>query len=78
MAACEGGSHAIVDLLARAGAMLSTATTARGGYSLHDMVSRGDASPQEQAAVLAMLKKHGVISTKVPSNLQSKYYFQDG
>jgi hypothetical protein len=50
-------------------------------HSIHGMIlnsASADAFPEKRVAVLAVLKKHGVISNNVPPNFQSKYYFADG
>jgi ankyrin repeat protein len=67
--------HAIVDMLAEAGAILSSDHSER---SLLTLGGFGPASISEKAVMKKVLKKHGVISSNVPSNFQSKYYFQDG
>jgi hypothetical protein len=75
IAAAGRGFDSIVDKLAEAGAILSSN---RSEVSLHGAVDFGDASPAEKAAVLAVLKKHGVTSSSVPIGFQSKCYFSDG
>jgi ankyrin repeat protein len=76
MMAANKGFDSIVDMLAEAGAILSS--DHRQHNTLHDLASRNSRSPESKAATVAVLKKHGVISDNVPSNFQSKYYFQDG
>jgi ankyrin repeat protein len=76
MTATNQGFHSIVDMLAGAGAILSSD---HSQYSLHETATVDPNSPPEKkSATLAVLKKHGVMSDNVPSNFQSKYYFQDG
>jgi ankyrin repeat protein len=75
MMAANKGFDAVVDMLAEAGAILSSD---HSQYSLHGMISVGKASLEQKASVHVVLKKHGVINDNVPSNFQSKYYFEDG
>jgi hypothetical protein len=76
MIAGQQGRASIVDLLAEAGAILSSPD--HGQFSLYGAVYECDTSPENRASTFAVLKKHGIISDNVPPNFQSKYYFQDG
>jgi hypothetical protein len=75
MIASYQGLDSILDMLAEAGAILSFHHSVT---SLHEMVSASGASPEKKVATLAVLKKHGIISSNAPLGFQSKYYFQDG
>jgi ankyrin repeat protein len=72
MAAGSIGNDRIVSALAEAGANLSPP------YSLRSVVDGSRMSSEKKVATNAVLKRHGVASNNVPSNFQSKYYFQDG
>jgi hypothetical protein len=76
MMAVTKGFDSIVDMLAEAGANLSLEQSQK---SLRSLISTSIfPSPKQRAAVHVVLKKHGITKDCVPSNFQSKHYFQDG
>jgi ankyrin repeat protein len=74
MVAANKGNAEIVDMLAEAGAILSSGLR----DSLYGLVADFELSPLQKSATFAVMKKHGVINSSIPRGFQSKCYFQDG